>query len=121
MTTADDVRLLDAADRVLAGVVDLPRGRGARIAAVLARSALEDIVVSVCGDHGVDVGETTMRVQLATLVALSEPRAGDLAMAWWSLSRACHQHAYEIAPNHAEVADLVARVRHVKRSEAGAS
>jgi hypothetical protein len=111
MTTAEASRVLDVADGILSGTVTLPRGRGARIAAVLARSALEDVIVDVCARRGVEVGWASMRVKLATLVALSEPRAGELAMAWWGLSRACHQHAYEITPNHNEVAYLVAAVR----------
>jgi len=109
--TADAVRLLEAADRVLSGAVELPRGRGARIAAVLARSALEDIVIERCAAHGLDVAEATMKVRLATLLAVSDPRAGELAMAWWNLSRACHQHAYEMAPHPGEVAQWVASVR----------
>lgn len=109
--TADAVRLLGAADRVLSGAVELPRGRGARIAAVLARSALEDIVVERCAAHGIDVAEATMRVRLATLIAVSDSSAGGLAMAWWNLSRACHQHAYEMAPHHGEVAHWVAALQ----------
>jgi hypothetical protein len=109
--TSDAARLLEAADRVLSGSVELPRGRGARIAAVLARSALEDIVVEACATHGIDVAEATMRVRLATLIAVSDPKAGELAMPWWNLSRACHQHAYEMPPHHGEVAHWVAAVR----------
>ena len=111
MTSTDAARLLAAADRVLAGSVELPRGRGARIAAVLARSALEDVVIDACAGYGVDVAETTMKVRLATLTALDDPNAGELAMAWWSLTNACHQHAYEIAPHHGEVAHWVNTVR----------
>jgi hypothetical protein len=109
--TSDASRLLEAADHVLSGSVELPRGRGARVAAVLARSALEDIVVETCATHGIDVAEATMRVRVATLIAVSDPRAGELAMAWWNLSRACHQHAYEMAPHKGEVAHWLAAVR----------
>jgi hypothetical protein len=52
-----------------------------------------------------------MRVRLACLRALVPSIAGDAALAWSGLSRACHQHAYEIAPHHAEVSHLVAKVR----------
>jgi hypothetical protein len=109
--TSDATRLLEQADRILSGAVALPRGRGARIAAVLARSAVEDIVANLCTSHGVDASASSMRVKLATLVAVDEPQAGELSMAWWALSRACHQHAYEIAPSHSEVAVLVANIR----------
>jgi hypothetical protein len=70
-----------------------------------AATALEDVVVEAGVRHGVDVAEATMRVKLATLTALDDPHAGHLAMTWWSLSRACHEHAYEMPPHHGEVAD----------------
>lgn len=109
--TSDATRLLEQADRILSGAVALPRGRGARIAAVLARSAVEDVVAELCTSHGVDAGMSSMRVKLATLVAVDEPRAGELSVVWWALSRACHQHAYEMAPSHAEIAGIVQRVK----------
>ena len=111
MMAVDAARLLGIADRILSGELALPRGTAVRIAAVLARSVLEDLVVDECGARGVDVSETSMRVKLATLTALSVPKAGELAMIWWTLSRACHQHAYEIAPSAGEIARLVASIR----------
>jgi uncharacterized protein YheU (UPF0270 family) len=111
-----DVRtghLLDVAEKVLAGTVATPRARAARAAAILARSALEDLVTDLCAREGIDVARTSMRVRLACLRALIPLIAGDAAVAWSGLSRACHQHAYEIAPNRSEVSHLVAEVRRV--------
>lgn len=105
--------LLQLSELVLAGKIGMPRGRGARVAALLARSALEDGVDGLCSEHGLDVSRAGMRVKLACLRAVSADEAGDAAIAWWGLSRACHQHAYEIAPHHGEVVDLVGKVRRV--------
>lgn len=103
--------LLDLAELILSGRIRMPRGRGARIAAILGRTALEDIVGERCAEEGLDVWEASMRVKLACLRAVAQPVAGDAAIAWWGLSRACHQHAYEVAPHRDEVAHLVGRVR----------
>jgi uncharacterized protein YheU (UPF0270 family) len=113
MSDVRAARLLDLAEKVLAGTVATPRARATRAAAILARSALEDIVTDSCAREGIDVGRTSMRVQLACLRALAPSIAGDAAVTWSGLSRACHQHAYEIAPNHAEVAYFVTKVRQI--------
>lgn len=111
--TRTATNLLELSEMVLAGKVGMPRGRGARVAALLARTALEHIVDGMCSEHGLDVSRAGMRVKLACLRAVSASEVGDAAIAWWGLSRACHQHAYEIAPHHAEVAHLVGKVRRV--------
>lgn len=106
-----DTRLLDLAEKVLAGTVATPRARATRAATILARSALEDFVTESCAREGIHVARASMRVRLACLRALAPSIAGDAAVAWAGLSRACHQHAYEIAPHHGEVAHLVSKVR----------
>lgn len=108
--------LLDLAEQILSGRIRMPRGRGARIAAILGRTALEDVVEERCAKHGLDVSQASMRVKLACLRAVAQSVAGEAAMAWWGLSRACHQHAYEVAPHRAEVAHLVGRVRELATS-----
>ncbi len=108
--------LLKRADQILAGTIRMPRGRGARVAALLTRTALEDVVDAMCRANGLDVRRASMRVKLACLRAVSADGAGDAAIAWWGLSRACHQHAYEIAPSHLEVAHLASTVRSLESS-----
>lgn len=110
MTRTADT-LLDLAERILSGRMPMPRGRGARIAAILGRTALEEVVDERCAREGLDVPRAGMRVKLACLRAVAGPVAGEAAVAWWGLSRACHQHAYEVAPHRSEVAHLVGRVR----------
>jgi uncharacterized protein YheU (UPF0270 family) len=107
-------RLLDLAEKVLAGTLVTPRARATRAAAILARSALEDLVIDLCAREGIDVGRTSMRVRLACLRAVAPSIAGDAAVAWSGLSRACHQHAYEITPHRAEVSHLMAKVRQME-------
>ena len=111
MSNDRPAHLLDLAEKALAGTVVTPRARATRAAAILARSALEDVVTDSCAHEGIDVGRTSMRVRLACLRALVPSIAGDAAVAWSGLSRACHQHAYEIAPHRAEVSHFVAEVR----------
>ncbi|NEE03784.1 hypothetical protein [Phytoactinopolyspora halotolerans] len=113
------VRLLDLADQILAGDLTTPRARAARSAAVLGRSAVEQIVREVCDRHGLDVGRTSMRVQLACLRAVAPGTARDAAVAWSGLSRACHQHAYEIAPHDNEIRHLLTRARRASDHQIG--
>jgi len=112
-TTGTITNLLHLSELTLTGRIGMPSGRSARVAALLARSALEDIVDGMCRAHDLDASRASMRVKLACLRAVSADAAGDAAIAWWGLSRACHQHAYEIAPHDAEVAALVERVRQI--------
>ncbi|NDL60414.1 hypothetical protein [Phytoactinopolyspora mesophila] len=111
MTAPDPDRLLTLADQILAGDVDTPRARSSRSAAILGRTALERLVQNLCARHSLEVSAASMRVQLACLSAVAPSIASDASMAWWGLSRACHQHAYEIAPSHDEVRRFLARVR----------
>jgi hypothetical protein len=117
MSNDRPAHLLDLAEKALAGTVVTPRARATRAAAILARSALEDVVTDACVDAGIDVGRTSMRVRLACLRAVAPSIAGDAAVTWAGLSRACHQHAYEIAPNHTEVAYFASMVRRLASSK----
>lgn len=106
MTRTADA-LLRMAELILSGEMGMPRGRGSRVAALMARTALEDIVDGLCRENGLEMPDASMRVKVTSLHAVSSAQAGDAAMAWWGLSRACHQHAFETAPHHAEVTHLV--------------
>ena len=79
----------------------------------LARSALEDLLTVSCALEELDVSRASTRVQLACLRAVLPSIGGAAAVAWSGLSRACHQHAYEIAPHHTEVVHLVSTVRQI--------
>jgi hypothetical protein len=108
--TDSAVRLLELSRAILAGDIELPAGRAARCAAVLARSAIEEIVPRLCAQTALDVENVSTRVQLACLRSLDPGRGGVATVAWMGLSRACHQHAYELAPQKSEVEHLVSLV-----------
>jgi hypothetical protein len=82
-------------------------GGSARLAAFLARQALEELVIQRCVVLGVDIDRPSMRSRLVILRSLDTPeRADAAAMAWNRLSNACHHHAYELTPTVAEVRHL---------------
>jgi len=105
-------QLLDKAEQVLSGSVAVSPTRRARVAALLARSALESIVEDLYGGRGSDVSTMSMRVILICLpVVTSDSVARQAAMAWYALSGCCHVHAYELSPTDREVRHWAAQVR----------
>ncbi|BBY73579.1 hypothetical protein MPRF_04780 [Mycolicibacterium parafortuitum] len=82
-------------------------GLSPRMAAFLARQALEEIIEQRCGALGAAASGATTRSKLLILRALDEPEVADAAaLAWNRLSNACHLHAYEMQPSVAEVEQL---------------
>ncbi|HEY7510501.1 MAG TPA: hypothetical protein VIG50_09615 [Vicinamibacteria bacterium] len=76
-----------------------------RASALLACRAVETTVNGLWDERGLDLRGCPMRVQLIFLrTYLSDAdlaaRAGH---AWSALSRACHHHAYELAPTAVEL------------------
>ncbi|HEX5494546.1 MAG TPA: hypothetical protein VFX70_08255 [Mycobacteriales bacterium] len=67
-----------------------------------------------CRAVGFDLDKATVRSRLIVLRALVGDAEADTAeaaeAAWAGLSRACHQHAYELAPTTGEVSHLVGLV-----------
>jgi len=101
--------LLGHAQRILTQ----PRvaGLSSRIAAFLARQALEQIIEQRCIDLGASAPYANARSKLLALRALDSAEvANSAASAWSRLSSACHIHAYEIQPSTAEVEQLCAVV-----------
>jgi hypothetical protein len=90
--------LLDSPDKAAAG-------NSARLAAFLARQAVEELIDARCAalcDFPVVVG--TMKAKLAVLKSLDTTQAGDVLIdAWHQLTGFCHQHAYQLAPTVEEV------------------
>src|SRR3954471_9196907 len=100
--------VLDLARAVLQGQHAVPARQAARMAALLARQALEDVIESLCGP---ELTRATMRTRLVYVRVLVNAEIADRAgVAWHGLSHACHHHAYELSPTPGEVehlADLV--------------
>lgn len=106
----DRAALLDYADEVLDGTVDLG-ARGPRTAAVLGRLAFEDWLNEASIWLPVGQDRPTTNSKLAVLSALRGVEVEDAKRVWHALSRACHHHAYELQPSTTEVKRLVAAVR----------
>lgn len=99
------VELLGQAQRVLGAKGT--GGSSSRMAAFLARRALEDIVEQRCAVLGASAPWATTRSKLLILRALDTADAADrAAFAWNRLSNACHLHAFEMQPSTAEVEQL---------------
>lgn len=99
------IELLGQAQRVL----NEPRrdGLSSRMAAFLARQALEQIIEQRCAEVGAPASWASMRSKLAVLRSLDTEEAADsAAIAWSRLSSACHVHAFELQPSAAEVKHL---------------
>lgn len=94
--------LIQRADPATAGIWP-------RAGALLARQALETALDDYWRRHAPGLERCSMRAQLLCLQSyLRGDDADDLAQrtayAWIRLSRACHQHAYELPPTAAELA-----------------
>ncbi len=87
----------------------LPGGLGTRSAALLARQALEmGIGAALTAAVGEDPGGSG-RARLLVLCHLDPQRGQEASLLWAQLSRACHQHPYELHPTRREVRALVDR------------
>jgi hypothetical protein len=113
-------QLLQRAKEILDGSSTPAQPRRMRIAAFLIRQVLEEEVSVACErlvarmDHPV-----RMRSRLLVLHVLDQTGvAGKIEYAWNALSRACHHHAYELAPTTSELQHLLTVVTHLVDSRA---
>lgn len=103
------IELLAQAQQVLAS--RNAGGLSSRMAAFLARRALEDVVEQRCRALDAYAPSASMRSKLLVLRGLDSPEiAGRAAVAWNRLSNACHLHAYELQPSTAEIEQLCGAV-----------
>jgi hypothetical protein len=110
MTPAE---LLAAARGVLAGQSAAPPGGWPRVAALLARQALENALDEFWESRPATAGLSACprKSQLACLPFYLAPRtAQEAAYTWAALSGACHYHAYELAPTAGELAGWIDEV-----------
>lgn len=106
---ADAQRLLDRTDTTVAG---------ARLAAFIARQALEQLVDQRSRALGADCPDASTRSKLVVLRALGDPAEADAAeQAWSRLSVVCHHHPYELEPAGTEVRDLCGAVMQLVPTE----
>jgi hypothetical protein len=84
-----------------------------RAAALLALRALEDALARLWDERAPDLRSCSVPTQLICLRSyLEDPRlAARAGHAWSALQRACHHHAYELAPTAGELEAWLAVVR----------
>ena len=111
--------LLDVAGGLLGRGDPATAGLWPRASAILALQALEAGLLRLWERRAIDLRGCSMRTQLICLRSyLDDARlAARASHAWSALSRACHHHAYELAPTAGElrswfsaVSELVERV-----------
>ncbi|MBA0048528.1 hypothetical protein [Mycobacteroides sp. LB1] len=104
MTSHAEV-LLARAGRLLDSPHGTTLGNSARLAAFLARQAVEDLIDTRCAElTGVQTVIGTAKAKLAVLKSLDKTPAGPaLIDAWHQLTGFCHHHAYQLSPTVAEV------------------
>jgi len=110
--TAD--RLLDDADEMLSGDRRANGSWWPRATALVLRSALELELAAYWSRVEPGLEACSMRAQLTVLRRPEYAGSGtgtDVAAAWHGLSRACHHHAYELAPTAAELRSWLQTIR----------
>lgn len=107
----DADRLLSSARAILDRTIAMPPHQASRAASFLARRALETIVLDLCARAGIRSNIATMRARLIVLRHRADVATAEiLESAWLGLSRACHHHAFELAPAETEIRALIERV-----------
>ncbi|WP_336792749.1 MULTISPECIES: hypothetical protein [Gordonia] len=111
MRSVEATAALGYADALLSGRVIPESGNAARLAAFVARQAVEWLVDARCAELGAACPNAKMASKLAVLKSLDETDFGPtIAYAWNRLSECCHQHAYELSPTVVEVSALCVSV-----------
>lgn len=103
--TSTAKRLLERADELLDNPGGATVGNSARLAAFLARQAVEELIEERCAALcAVQTVRGTTKAKLAVLKSLDPTPSGTaLVGAWHRLTGFCHQHAYQLSPTVAEV------------------
>jgi hypothetical protein len=105
MTPAD---LIASAQSLLTRTDPATAGLWPRAAALLARQALEEALDDFWRRKAIRLGRFSTRPQLICLESYAGHQiAGRVNHAWSALTRACHHHAYELAPSLAEMQSLL--------------
>jgi hypothetical protein len=97
--------LLAMADGLLRRGEPATAGVWPRASALLALQALEGSVERLWRHQALEFHGCSMRTQLICLRSYLDdaPLAARTGHAWSALSRACHHHAYELAPTSTEL------------------
>lgn len=91
----------------------VPPPVAARGAALLGRQALEQAIEATWADRLDDDRRPSARCQLLCLSVVDPTVARRASHLWWALTRACHQHTYELTPTIDEIRELLVDTGHV--------
>jgi hypothetical protein len=110
--------LVELAERLLRRADPATAGLWPRAAARLALSALEAGVERLWQANALALSGCSMRTQLICLRSYlgDAPLAARASHTWSSLRRACHHHAYELAPTSAELESWLSVVSELVRA-----
>jgi hypothetical protein len=110
----DRADLVSAARRLLERPDETTAGIWPRATALLARQSLEAALDELWRARAPGVEKCSARAQLLCLpyYLRDEPMAERVSYTWAGISRACHQHPYELPPTSGE---LVAWIETVER------
>lgn len=113
-------QLLEYAYAVLDDPPAALAGRWPRAVALLGRQALEGSLDQLWQARNVKIGWASERSQLLCLATVLGDRklAVEAALAWSSLSGACHQHPYDLGPTAGELAGWLETVDRLRRAVA---
>jgi hypothetical protein len=118
VTSPPDPRpVLELAEGLLRRSEPATAGLWPRVSALLALQALEASVARLWQRHALEFQGCSMRTQLLCLRSYLEDTAlaARASHTWSALSRACHHHAYELAPTSTELATWFAVVDELVR------
>ena len=103
---------LQLARRLIAQPGAGPPAAWPRLAAFLARQVLESTLATLWKKWLPGVENASFRSQLLCLPLVLDDQdlVADARMAWYSLSRACHHHQYELAPVAQELEVWISQV-----------
>jgi hypothetical protein len=110
--SVDQSTLISAARDLLERPDPTTAGIWPRASALLARHALESTLDELWRRRALGVELCSAKAQLLCLPTfLGDPEfAGHVSYAWAGLSRACHQHPYELPPTSVELLDWIGTV-----------
>ena len=116
--TGEPVDLLRLAEDLLRRSDPATAGLWPRAASLLALQALGEGLARLWERHALDLRGCTMPTQLICLRSyLDDPGlAARTGHAWSALHRACHHHAYELAPTAGEIRSWLSVVGELVRA-----
>jgi hypothetical protein len=118
VSTAGSAVIIGAARNLLERTDAATAGLWPRATALLARQALEVALSQLWKKRAPGMEKCSTRAQLLCLSYFlgDERLAEQTSYAWAGLSRACHQHPYELPPTVTELSEWLATVQQLSRA-----